>query len=113
MKKKISIITMLSTIFPSLLIFALVYSDHITQSDNSMAFIVFIYLVFPLIFIVQGIVYSGLGNYFILCSILSSISVLLSFSIWYNVADMPLSVGICLLLSIIAFTLTNKIKAKK
>ena len=97
---------MLSSLLPSLIIFSLVCADHFMFSIDSMNFIVYIYLAFPIIFIIQGIVCSNLSS-MLIGFLLSSISVLLSFSIWYNVAAMPSAVVIYLFLGVIAYFLSN------
>ncbi|MCJ7690247.1 MAG: hypothetical protein MUO60_13115 [Clostridiaceae bacterium] len=91
----------LTIILPSLLIFAFICIDHFMFSIDSMNVIVYIYLVFPIIFIVQGIVCSKSRNSLIIGDLLSSIAIFLPFSIWYNWADLTPAVVIYLLLGVI------------
>jgi hypothetical protein len=106
MKKKLSII------LPSLIIFALVGIDHFTLGIDSMNFIVFIYLVFPFIFILQGIICSNSRNSMVIGVLLSSIAVLVSYSIWYNVANMTSAVVVYLILAVIAYFLSFSMNRK-
>lgn len=103
---------LLPMILPSLLIFALIGIDHFMGGEDSMKLIVYIYLIFPFIFIVQGIACSKSRNSMLIGFLLSSIAVMLPISLWYKVGSMIIPVIIYLILGVIAFILSKR-KNKK
>ena len=90
----------LSTILPSLLIFTFIYRDSMFPYSKNI--ILGIYLLFPIIFIIQGICLNSKEN-MIIGFLLSSVSVILPISIYYNMSSMIPTVIIYLLLGVISF----------
>lgn len=91
------------TILPSLLIFSFVYYDHFIRGKDSLAIIAGIYLLFPIVFIFQGVICSNLKSSMIMGFLLSSIAVILPISLWYNMSSVIPAVIIYILLGVIAF----------
>ncbi|HBW38645.1 hypothetical protein [Desulfosporosinus sp. BICA1-9] len=96
-----------SAILPSLLIFTFISIDHFMLGEDSLHLLLGIFLLFPIIFIIQGIVCSNSKNSMIVGFSLSSLAVMLPISIWYNVGDMIPVVIIYLLLGVISFVSSN------
>ena len=97
MKKIISII------LPSLLIFAFIYYDHFMREKYSSAIILGIYLLFPIVFIFQGVICLNSKSSMIIGFLLSSVAVILPISLWYNMDSMVPAIIIYLLLGVAAF----------
>lgn len=105
----------LSTILPSLLIFTFICYDHFIRGEESLTLLLGIFILFPIIFILQGIVCLDSKNSMIIGFLLSSIAVMLPISIWYGVAGMAgmsLLVIVYLLLVLIPSFFSNIIKRK-
>jgi len=97
MKKIISII------LPSLLIFAFTYYDHFMREIYSSVIIFGIYLIFPIVFIFQGVICLNSKSSMIIGFLLSSVAVILPISLWYNMDSMVPAIIIYLLLGVAAF----------
>lgn len=97
----------LSAILPSLLIVTFMGIDSILPPSKNV--IAGIYLFFPIIFILQGIVLSS-KKIMIIGFSLSSIAVILPISLWYNMASIIPAVIVYLILGITAFFLSSKFK---
>jgi hypothetical protein len=100
----------LSIIIPSLIILALICIDHFIALKDSLYIVVWIYLGFPIAFILQGIICSNWKSNMMLGLLLSSISVIIPISIWYNLRSLFIPVIIYMLLGIFTYFITNKIK---
>lgn len=97
-----------SVIFPSIVIFIFILID--SMFPESKYILLGIYLLFPLIFIIQGYICSKLKGSLILGFLLSSIAIILPISIWYNMGSMITPVIIYILLGTLSFFLFNKNK---
>lgn len=106
MKKIIAII------LPSLLIFVFICYDHFIRGEYSLAIIGGIYLLFPIVFIFQGIICSSSKSSIIIGFLLSSMAVMLPISIWYNMSSIVPAIIIYILLGIVAFFSINRINKK-
>lgn len=100
----------LSCILPSLFIFVFIYTD--SRLPDSKSILLGVYLLFPIVFILQGIMSSNSKVYMILGFLLSSIAVILPCSIFYNMSSMIPPVIIYLILGVVSFFLTNSIRGK-
>ncbi|NHC42743.1 hypothetical protein G6549_22755 [Bacillus sp. MM2020_1] len=100
----------LSTILPSMVIFAFIWFDSLFPENKYI--LLGIYLLFPIIFIIQGIICPNSKQYMIIGFLLSSFAVILPISVGYNMGSMITTVIIYLLLGIVSFFLSNKIKKK-
>lgn len=98
----------LSILLPSLLIFIFVLVD--SMFPLSKYILLGIYLFFPLVFIIQGIICSNSMKTMIVGLLLSSAMVMFTISIWYNMSSMIIPVIIYLLLGAISFFLANRNK---
>ncbi|WHX97990.1 hypothetical protein [Neobacillus sp. DY30] len=98
----------LSTILPSLVIFAFIWFDSLFPESKYI--LLGIYLLFPIIFIIQGIICPNSKKYMIIGFLLSSFAVIIPISVWYNMGSMITPVIIYLLLGIVSFFLSNKIR---
>lgn len=103
----------LSIIFPCILISTLIYVDRFVASETSGYILVWIYFMFPLIFIIQGLVCSNSLKSMTIGFLLSSISVILPISMWYKMGSMIVPVIIYLLLGLIVAHLKNNIHKRK
>lgn len=99
----------LPIILPSLLIFTLVSVDHFMLSEDSLYLVVWVWLAFPIIFIIQGVVCSSSRKSMIIGFLLSSITVIITISKWYNVGSMIIPVIIYTFLGVISFFLSKYI----
>lgn len=104
---------MLSIILPSLLIFTLISIDHFMLSKDSLYLVVWIWLAFPIIFIIQGVICSDSNKSMIIGFLLSAITVMIPVSIWYNVGSMIIPVIIYIVLGVIAFFLSRYVFKKQ
>lgn len=107
----------LSTILLSLLIFIFIFIDS-QSSPDSKNIILGIYIIFPIIFIIQGIISSNSIKTMLIGLLLSSISVMIPISMWYNMDSMIVPVVIYNSLGVIVFLIRygkcykNKIEIK-
>ena len=110
MKKIVSII--LPSLLISVLIFVLIFILIDSKIPNNKPMVSGIILFFPIIFIIQGIIYSNLNSKknLIIGFLLSSTAIIVPTSIWYNMGSVIIPVRNYLLLGVIAFFLSNKIK---
>ncbi|SFB44354.1 hypothetical protein [Clostridium frigidicarnis] len=92
----------LSTILLSLLIFIFIFIDS-QSSPDSKNIILGIYIIFPIIFIIQGIISSNSIKTMLIGLLLSSISVMIPICMWYNMDSMIVPVIIYNLLGILVF----------
>ena len=98
-------------IIPSILIFIFIWIDSIFSESKYI--LLGIYIIFPMIFVVQGIIYSKSIKSMVVGCTLSSMAVLIPISIWYNMTSMLIPVIIYLLLAICVFVIKqNKNKVK-
>ncbi|WP_088013011.1 hypothetical protein [Gottfriedia acidiceleris] len=100
----------LATILPSIVLLAFIWID--SMFPESKYIILGIYLLFPIIFIIQGIIYSNSKESMIVGFTLSAAAVILPISIWYNLGNIVTPVIIYLLLGMLSFYLFRKIKYK-
>jgi uncharacterized membrane protein YhhN len=98
----------LAIILPSMIIFTFIRID--SMFPESKYILLGIFLLFPLIFIIQGYICSKLKGSLILGFLLSSIAIILPISIWYNMGSMITPVIIYILLGTLSFFLFNKNK---
>ncbi len=98
----------LSTILPSLVIFAFIWFESLFPENKYI--LLGIYLLFPIIFIIQGIICPNSKKYMIIGFLLSSFAVILPISFWYNMGSMITPIIIYLLLGIVSFFLSNIIR---
>lgn len=106
----------LSIVFFSLVIVALSYVGRFRLPETSLYILVDIYVVFPIIFIIQGVICSNSKKYMIISFLLLSISVMLPISIWYKMNSIIIPLINYLLLGAISAHLKNnllKIKNKR
>ncbi|KMT22467.1 hypothetical protein [Clostridium cylindrosporum] len=101
----------LSTILPSLLIFTFIWID--SMFPESKYILLGIYLLFPIIFIIQGIICSSSIRNMIIGCLLSSMAVIIPTSIWYNMTSMVTPVIIYLSLAIFVFAIKQNKKTNK
>lgn len=92
----------LSTILLSLLISIFIFIDSQFFPDSK-NIILGIYIIFPIIFIIQGIISSNSIKTMLIGLLLSSISVMLPIFMWYNMDSMIVPVIIYNLLGILVF----------
>lgn len=97
----------LSAILPGLLILIFMRID--STLPNSKNVIGGIYLFFPVIFILQGIVLNT-TKIMVIGFLLSSIAIIIPISLWYNMSSIIPAVIVYLILGVAAFLLSNKIK---
>lgn len=97
-----------SVIFPSIVIFIFIWID--SMFPESKYILLGIYLLFPLMFIIQGYICLKLKRNLILGFLLSSIAIILPISIWYNMGSVITPVIIYILLGTLPFFLFNKNK---
>lgn len=102
MKKLISII------LPSLLIFAFTYYDHFMREIYSSVIKFGIYLLFPIVFIFQGVICLNSKSSMIIGFLLSSMALILPISLWYNMSSMIPFIIIYILLGVTAFFANRK-----
>lgn len=89
-----------------MIIFTFIWIDSMFPESK---FILFgIYLLFPLMFIIQGYIYSTSKRILIFGFFLSSIAIILPISIWYNMGSMITPVVIYIILGISSLFLFSK-----
>lgn len=98
-------------ILPSTLIFMFIFID--SRFPNSKYILLRIYIFFPIMFIIEGIIYSNSIKSMLIGFLLSSLSIILPICKWYNIGSMILPVMIYLLLGIITFFLSKIISTIK
>lgn len=96
----------LAIILPSIIIFTFIWIDSMIPESKNI--LLGIFLLFPLIFIIQGYICSKLKGFLILGFFLSSIAIILPISVWYNMGSMITPVIIYILLGTLSFFLFNK-----
>lgn len=69
-----------------------------------------IYILFPIIFTIQGIICPKAKKFMIIGFLLSSLAVILPISVWYNMGSIITPIIIYLLLGIVSFLISNKIR---
>lgn len=99
-----------ATILPSIVLFAFIWIS--SMFPESKYIILGIYLFFPIIFIIQGIIYSNSKGSMIVGFTLSTVAVILPITIWYKIGNILTPVIIYLLLGMLSFYLCKKIKYK-
>ncbi len=92
-----------SIILPSFLILTFIWVD--SMFSESKYILLGIYFLFPMIFIIQGIIYSKSIKSMVIGCLLSSIAIIISISIWYNMISMLIPVIIYLLLAVCVFVI--------
>ena len=97
MKKKLSII------MPSIIIFVITLWG---RGDKNI--IVGIYLLYPIIFIVQGYMYSYLIKQLLIGLVLSSIAFIVPINLWFNMGSCIDLLIIYNILAIVSFLIKNK-----
>lgn len=97
---------LLSLFLPGLIIFTFIWVD--STFPDSKYIILGIYLLFPLIFIVQGYIYSIFNRILLFGFLLSSIAIILPISSWYNMGSVFYPVIIYIVLGMLSFFLFRK-----
>ncbi|WP_143318451.1 hypothetical protein [Clostridium sp. HBUAS56017] len=92
----------LSIIFSCLFIVTLEYIGRFRVKETSLYILVWIYVVFPSIFILQGVICSNSIKSMIICFSLLSISILIPTYVWYKINGINILIIIYLLLGLIA-----------
>ncbi|MGG7078407.1 hypothetical protein ACQPUW_10620 [Clostridium sardiniense] len=100
----------ISLALPSLLILSLIFIDLL--NPYSKYILLGLFIVFPIAFIVQGILCKDSKNNLIVGLILSSLSVILPVSIFYNMSSTLPFLIVYILISTLSFFLSNKVKSK-
>lgn len=98
-------------IFPSLLILIFIFID--SRFPNSKYILLGIYILFPIIFIIQGVIYSNSIKSMLIGFLLSSLSIILPIYKWYNMGNMFSPVIIYLSLGIITFFVSKTVNTIK
>jgi hypothetical protein len=101
----------LSVLLPGLLIFSFIFID-ITAFPESKNILIGIYLFFPTIYIFQGIISANSKKVLFIGLIVSSVAAILPTEIWYNMSSLLIPITIYILLALLSYYITNKIKAK-
>lgn len=101
----------LSTLVPGLLIFLLIYIDE-TVFPDSKNILIGIYFIFPIIYIVQGIISANSIFVLVIGIVVSAVATILPTELWYNMSSLLIPVIIYSLLALLAFYVTNKITKK-
>ena len=102
MKKAISLI------LPSILILAFIFLDNMNPESKNI--IVGIYLIFPIVFIIQGVIYSSLKSDVLIGFILSSLAIIIPTSILYNMGSLIGPVIIYIILGLTSYYVKRKVK---
>ncbi|RHW42713.1 hypothetical protein D1B31_03765 [Neobacillus notoginsengisoli] len=97
----------LSAILPGIVILLFIWFD--SHFPESKYILVGIYLLFPLLFIIQGY-YSASKGVLILGFIISVFAIMIPISIWYNMGSLLPAIVVYLLLGIGAYYLSGKTK---
>lgn len=98
----------LSSLLPGLLIFTYILID--SMYPESKYIVLGIYLFFPIVFIIQGIVCSNSKKNMIIGFLLSSLAVIVPISIMYNMGSLITPVIIYLILGFLASFSISRIK---
>ena len=98
----------LAVLLPSLLTVVLIIVDLLYPYKDLI--IVGIYLFFPVIYVIQGIITADSMKTTITGILLSSLIIMITTSIWYNMGSLLIPVIIYSLLGLITSFLTSKIK---
>lgn len=101
----------LSALLPGILIFLLIYIDE-TAFPNSKNILIGIYLIFPIIYIVQGIISAKSIIVLVIGIVVSAVATILPTELWYNMSSLFIPVIIYSLLALLSFYVTNKIMTK-
>lgn len=104
MKKIISIV------LPSLLILSLIFIDQLNPLSKYI--LVGLYLIFPIAFIIQGILCKASKNDFIVGLVLSSVSIILPIYLFYNMGGVITFTIVYIIIGTLSFYLSNKVKEK-
>lgn len=94
----------LSIIVPSLIIFIITY---LSRADKNI--LIGLFLLFPVIFVIQGAMYSNLKEELLVGLILSSISFIIPINLFYNMGSCIGFMIIYNLLGIVSYCIKNKI----
>lgn len=98
----------LSSLLPGLLIFTYILID--SMYPESKYIVLGVYLIFPIVFIIQGILCSNSKKIMIIGFLLSSLAVIVPISIMYNMGSMITPVIIYLILGLLASFSISRIK---
>lgn len=100
----------LAMVLPSLLIFVFIWQD--SMNPESKGILLGIYILFPIIFVIQGIICSNSKKEMIIGFLLSSLAIIIPISKWYNVGSMIVPVIIYLFLGTLPVLIINPNKKK-
>jgi len=101
----------LSALLPGVLIFLLIYIDE-TVFPDSKNILIGIYIIFPIIYVVQGIISANSIFVLVIGIVISAVATILPTELWYNMSSLLIPVIIYSLLALLAFYVTNKITKK-
>ena len=97
----------LSIILPSIIILAITLWG---RADKNI--LVGLFLLFPIIFIIQGIMYSNLKNELLLGFLLSSILFIIPINLWFNMGSCIELLIVYNVLGIVSFLVKKKVHFK-
>ena len=93
----------LSIILPSIIILAITLWGRVDKN-----ILVGIYLLYPIVFIVQGYMYSDLIKQLLIALVLSSIAFIVPINLWFNMGSCIELLIIYNILAIVSFLIKNK-----
>ena len=102
---------LIQTILPSLLIFIFIFIDSVGPSSHNI--IVGIYVLFPILYILQSIVLKDSEINLAIGFILSSIVIMVMTQIFYNMSSMIPALIVYIILGEVSFVFANKIRKSK
>lgn len=94
----------LSIILPSIIILAITF---LSRADKNI--LLGLFLLFPITFIIQGLIYSDFKKDLIIGFILSSMAFIIPVNIWYNIGDCIKPLVIYNILGVVSYFLKKKI----
>lgn len=97
----------LSIVLPSILILAITLWGRVDKN-----ILVGLFLLFPIIFIIQGIMYSNLKNELLIGFLLSSIAFILPINLWFNMGSCIELLITYNILGIISFLVKKKVSSR-
>ncbi len=100
----------ISLALPSLLILSLIFIDLLNPYSKYILFGLFI--VFPIAFIIQGVLCKASKNDLIVGLILSSMCIILPINIFYNMSSVLPFIIVYIIIGTLSFSLSNKVKVK-
>lgn len=98
----------LSIILPSIIILEITF-----LSRDEKNILIGLFLLFPIIFIIQGLIYSDVKNELIIGFILSSVTFIMAITLWYNMGSCIELLVIYNILGIMSHAIKNKITYRK